>query len=259
MKYLKRTWLFGLLILASFLKLEAQGPPITGDKPIMLSKGNIVLKTLSEYRVYDERSALIMPLMVHYIPAKNVLLGVHIPYVSLDQNDLDRSHLGDIQMLAKYQFYRKDQMAKTFRMVFKTYQWIPMDDDLNVEEVGVGSYRSFYSVLAGLETIKYGVSNELGFAFDAAGNHNLLRYKLGFGLPLLKPVYPVKQINLYFEYQNDYRFKEQGFSSLYAQGIQYAKGRWTIETSIQFPLIQYQLPQELRRKYSFIWGLRYVI
>ncbi len=259
MKTLEKRFLVVIICWISFAALQAQGPPITGDKPIMLSKGNIVLKTLSEYRVYQDREALIMPLMVHYIPSKNVLLGIHIPYVNVNSSSEDMTNIGDIQLLAKYQFYRKDQMAKTFRVVAKTYQWIPAKHDLNVEEVAVGSYRSFYSVLAGLETIKFGVSNELGFAFDAGGEHNLVRYKLGFGLPLKKPVYPVDQVNLYFEYQNDYRFNDQGFSTLYAQGVQYAKGRWTMETSIQFPLIQYQIPEALKRKYSFFVGIRYVI
>ena len=44
---------------------------------------------------------------------------------------------------------------------------------------------------------------------------------------------------------------------LYAQGIQYAKGRLTIETAIQLPLIQ-SVSEEKERNFSIFIGTRYV-
>ncbi len=239
----------------------AQGPPITGDKPIMLAKGNVVLKTLSEVRALEKQTALISPLMVHYIPQKNVLVGVHIPLIntlSVDADTESMSGLGDVQFLGKYQFYRNDQMGKTFRIVAKTLQLLPTGQETDIEGQSEARYRSYYGFVAGLETIKYGISNETGIKLDPAGDTDLWRYKLGFGLPLKKPVYPVDQINLYFEYQSDYYFDGR-YMLLYGQGIQYAKKRVTLETAVQFPLFQIDIPDARKRRYSLIFGARYVI
>ena len=85
-----------------------------------------------------------------------------------------------------------------------------------------------------------------------------LRYKLSFGMPLMKPAYPVKKVNLYFEYQSSWFVNMDEYLLLYAQGIQYAKGQFTIEAAIQFPLIQTSSEQRLERNYSIFLGSRYI-
>ena len=57
---------------------------------------------------------------------------------------------------------------------------------------------------------------------------------------------------------NMYWFTETNdFLLLYAQGIQYAKGRITVETAIQFPLVQ-TISEEEKRDYSLFLGTRFV-
>ncbi len=69
--------------------------------------------------------------------------------------------------------------------------------------------------------------------------------------------YPVNQLNLYFEYNGNYLVENGTYELLYAQGIQYAFKRLTVETAIQTPLIQSNnLPDQ--RKYSLFIGTRYV-
>lgn len=239
----------------------AQGPPIIGDKPIMLSSGNKLVKTLTEIRETNTGTYVYAPLMLHYITSTNSLLGVHIPFVSGTNNinDTNINGLGDIQILAKYQFYRKDQMGKTFRVVAKTLQTLPTGEKINVHGISQGKYQSYIGSVAGYETIKYGISNELGYNYIPDGDYDEFRYKLGFGLPLLAPKYPVKQINLFFEYQNSWFVERDEFEMLYSQGIQYAKGQITVEAAIQFPLIQ-TISNELNaRKRSIFVGMRYVM
>ena len=238
-----------------------QGPPITADKPIMLSEGTFIAKTLSEYRSTDFGEFSRIPFMLHYIFNKNALVAVHVPYVTYDFAPgfgEDGSGLGDMNILLKYQFFRKDKTGKTFRMVAKSLQNLPTGKKLDIHDISTGFYKGYYAVVAGYETIKYGISGEIGFNYSPMDETDELKVNLGFGLPLLKPVYPVNQINLYFEYSY-VRATEIGADMLlYAQGIQYARKRVTLETAIQLPLYQTDLHHG-NRNYSLLFGARYII
>lgn len=238
----------------------AQGPPITADKPIMLGGKTKLIKTLSEFRKTEQGEFLSLPIMFHYLPTSNSLVGLHVPIVnySLNGENGRNTIVGDIAILGKYQFYRKDQMGKTFRVVAKTLQTLPTGEKLGVRGISTGTYQSYQGIVAGYESIKYGISNELGYNLVPNESNDELRYKLGFGLPLKKPVYPVDQLNLYFEYQSSWFTEREDFLMLFAQGVQYAKGRITVEAAVQFPLIQ-NLPENLKREYSIFFGTRYIL
>ena len=134
---------------------------------------------------------------------------------------------------------------------------MPTGKSLNIDGISTGDYNGYFGLVAGYESIKYGVSNELGYNISPFNDLDELRYKLGFGLPLLPSVYPVKQINLYFEYQNSWFTSLNEYHLLYAQGIQYAKGRITVETAIQIPLVQ-TISESEKRTFSVFLGARFV-
>ncbi len=260
-KMKSRIWLIAIIIIASGSKISAQGPPITADKPIMLGGKAVILKTLTEIRNTETGTFVRVPLMAHYLPTSNSLIAVHIPYVSYDFDDSNiesGSGLGDINILAKYQFYRKDATAKSFRMVVKTLQTLPTGKEIGVEGISTGVYQSYIGLVAGYESLKYGISNEIGYNIVPDGNFDEFKYQLGFGLPLLKPTYPVNQLNLYFEYANLYQPDSKSYELLYAQGIQYAKKQFTWEVAVQLPLIQNNVPELNKRNYSILLGTRYV-
>jgi len=246
-------------ILITSLALYAQGPPITSDKPIMLGSGSVVVKTLSEVRNTDYGTYTRVPVMVHYLPTSNSLVAVHLPIVfrNVSGDVKHTSGLGDIDLMAKYQFYRKDGTGKTFRMVAKTIQTLPTGRDWNIADISTGDYASYMGIVAGYESIKYGISNELGYRLVPTTDSDELRYRLGFGLPLLKPTYPVKQINLYFEYNANWLVETNDFLLFYAQGIQYAIKRLTLETAIQIPFIQ-TVSDGQKRQFSVLLGTRYI-
>ncbi|MEL6388787.1 MAG: hypothetical protein AAFQ02_01390 [Bacteroidota bacterium] len=252
--------LYGVLLTISYIiEIYGQGPPITADKPIMLGSNAVVIKTLSEYRSTDEYQYLRTPLMFHYLPSSNSLLAVHLPWVSAspegDRGDLD-SGLGDIGLLGKYQFYRKDGKGKTLRMVLKTYQLLPTGKSFPEPMISSGQYQGYYAIVVGRESIKYGLSGEIGYNWVPNGNFDEFRVKIGAGLPLLKPLYPVNQVNLYFEYAYNERPALDERELLYAQGIQYAKGRWTWEVAVQVPL--YQQVQRNALNSNLLVGARFI-
>ena len=238
----------------------AQGPPITADKPIMLGAKRKVIKTLTEVRRFNNATFFRMPLMLHYLPTSNSLFAVHLPFTSAsyeDEREDQALALGDIDILAKYQFFRKDGKAKTFRVVLKTIQTLPTGRDFREPDLGIGVWQSYWAIVAGYETIKHGLSFEAGYKVVPDNFSDELRLKFGAGLPLLKPIYPVNQLNLYFEYSYNHFLSNGNYEMLYAQGFQYARKQLTYEIAVQLPLKQSeQLPWQ--RDYSLFLGTRFV-
>lgn len=234
----------------------AQGPPITSDKPIMLGGKSFTIKTLTEIRTTERGTSTYIPIMLHYLPTSNSLVALHLPILNYSLNDVSEgTAIADIKFMGKYQFYRKDKTGKTFRMVAKTLQNLPSGKELGLMEQSVGEYQGYYGVVSGLETLKYGISTEVGYNWSPSF-YSEFRAKLGFGLPLLKPQYPNKQINLYFEYTSSLLTDIKQYQLLYAQGIQYALKNVTFDLALQLPLIQNNNQFNIL-KYSMFLGTRY--
>lgn len=239
----------------------AQGPPITADKPIMLG-GGYVFKTLTEIRQTTGGTFTRIPIMAHHLPSANSLVAVHIPMVHHAFNEgsglPDGAKLGDIQLLGKYQFYRKDGHARTFRMVLKTIQNLPTGQKYGIPGMSTGQYESYFGLVAGREAVRLGMSAEVGYNISPYSDRDELRLRYGLGIPLLKPVYPVKQINIYCEFNGNI-FTTLGQSELlYAQGFQYAIRRLTFEAAYQWPLAT-NVQDLFQFRSSIFIGARYVI
>lgn len=244
------------LLVFAFAKAYAQGPPITADKPIMLGGGSFTMKTLTEIRNTERGTILYAPVMLHYLPTKNSLVALHIPYTNYNLNDIDGSGLADMKIMGKYQFYRKDGTGRTFRMVAKTLQTLPTGAEIDVMDISTRKYAGYYGLVSGLETLKYGISTEIGYNWMPDGTLDEFRAKLGFGLPLLKPQYPNKQLNLYFEYNSVWLHERDWYQLLYAQGVQYALKNITFDLAVQLPLIQ-EIDEGRALNYSVFVGTRY--
>ena len=251
-------FLLGMALLFSgVLSLQAQGPPITADKPIMLGGNSFTSKTLMEFRNTQRGDFAYIPLMLHYLPSSNSLVAVHIPLIDYQiAGGPSATELSDIKILGKYQFYRKDGTGKTFRMVLKTVQQLPTGPSLDLMDIATGEYQSYFGWIAGYESLRYGISSEIGYNWMPNGSLSTFQQKLGFGLPLLKPQYPNKQVNLYFEYANVWVFERSWYQLLYAQGIQYARKNITFDAAIQLPLVN-DVAEGRKLNQSFFLGARY--
>ncbi len=252
---------FAIVMIMASADGLAQGPPITADKPIMLGGNTIVIRTLTEFRNTVGGNFVKAPLIVNWLPSSDLLFSAQLPlttYNFLDSDDNDGSYLGDIALITKYQFYRKDGQARTHRVVLKSNQKFPTGQEFGPFEIANGTYQHYLSIVSGYETIKYGISAEAGYNWAPGDNIDEYRLKLGFGLPLLKPTYPVNQLNLYFEYFGQYRPESDETELLYAQGIQYARGRLTVEFAVQVPLFQSEVIQRFRLNNDILIGARYI-
>lgn len=253
---MKKLILLAILLLSIVDTAFAQGPPILLDKPIMIGENKSTIRTWISYHNNKGIDFWSIPIMYDYNIRNNIQVGVALPIVFSDIQD-NKIGLGDVSLKAKYQFFRKDGMGKTFRMAAKVKQTFPLGKDVNTPEIGAGNYRTYLGLIAGYESVRYGILSELGYNFITDGQTDNFIAKLGFGLPLLKPKYPVKQLNLYFEYEAMALLEKDSYGIYYAQGFQYAINQYTIDLSVQMPLTQ-SLPDNLERKLTVLVGGRVI-
>ncbi|MFN7115903.1 MAG: hypothetical protein ACK4TA_03840 [Saprospiraceae bacterium] len=254
--------------------LQAQGPPIMTDKPIMMGAGRSAIMTSVQHRANEMLRFTYIPVMFHHDFSDNFELSF-MPSVVFQEQLENRISLGDLAIEAKYQFLRKDAVGRTFRMATRARQVFPTGKNFRTFDLGLGAWQTNFAVVGGIESLKYGLQGELGYTFIYAEKNpenngeimpNMLEAKLGFGLPLLKPTYPVNQLNLYFEYEGVYMtgFLHNGihdygaqYGIYFAQGIQYAIKQWTIDFSVQVPLSQ-EMPEHMARKVNVLSGFRFI-
>lgn len=253
----------GLPFLAALFSVTcafSQGPPILTDKPIMLGEKKGTIRTYFLYRQNDYFSSRSMPLMFDYNLRNNLELSAALPLVFANEL-VNKNGIGDATLGVKYQFIRVDGVGKTFRVAAKAKQVIPTGAETIAPELGMQEWQTMLGIVGGIESIKYGIQGEVGYMLSAEQEshmNKMLTYKLGFGLPLLKPVYPVKQVTLYFEYEGITISRYDHFAVFYAQGLQYAWNRWTFDVSAQWPLKQ-DLPIGLQRNFSVLTGARFIL
>jgi hypothetical protein len=229
-----------LLYAAASSVLWAQGPPITLDKPIMLgqNKGTFrpMLKIVNNSII--DFNALILD--ADYNLSNKFALAIEAPLIF--PNEVSGARFGDVGVSAKYQFLRVDGVGKTLRIAAKARNMFRTGIHEDTPILGMGHNMTYLGVLAAREALKLGIQAELGYNMAAGTAHlDHLLYKLGFGIPLLKPVYPVNQLNLYCEFEGMNLPKHLGINQYgyyYAQGLQYARGVYTFDFSVQFPLSQ---------------------
>jgi len=252
-------YIIAILVIGSVQPLLAQGPPIRTDKPIMLGEKKGTIRSMYHYFRNDQTHYHIVPLMIDYNLKNNFELGLEMPFAAISSETRSEGfRSGDLMLKAKYQFVRKDQMGKTFRMAAKAISMLPTGRDSEAPIVGMGTYQTTLGLLAGMESLKYGVVGEVAYNYMSDLHPDAWDAKLAFGLPLLKQTYPVKQITLYFEYEGKWLPSVDGYALFYAQGIQYAFKSYALELTVQLPLIQ-ELPGFFRRDISLMVGGRFVI
>lgn len=258
---MKRILFVFVLLLWGLHCAHAQGPPMTSDKPIMLSAKTFIIKTLTEIRHTDLGTYTRAPLMMHYLPTSDFLFALHLPLVNdkqLGEVAEVGPQLGDIGLLLKYQWYRFDRTGRTFRSALKAYQTFPSGERVLNNDINLAEYQLYLGSVSGYETVKYGMSFEFGYNLVPELDEDAFRMKAGFGLPILKPVYPVKQVNFLFEYVMNKFTEKDVFELFYTQGVQYARKHFTWEAGVQAPLVQRGDDLTNKRKYGLFFGTRFV-
>ncbi|TVR82036.1 MAG: hypothetical protein EA409_05705 [Saprospirales bacterium] len=244
-------------IMVSGLSLWGQGPPIRLDKPIMLGSGESTVRALYNYIDFESGNYSYLLVEADYNISSDLAVGVEMPWVI--SGTYGSHQPGDFALMGKYQFYRKDGLGKTTRIAAKVKQTFPSGKDLKVPTIGMGHYKTYIGGLAAYESLSLGIQTEVGYYLIPSDSHlNALSYKLGVSIPLLEPSFPVNQINVYLEAEGMNMGSHEGESQYgyyLAPGIQYARGRYTFEASLQFPVSQ-QMHGGYQRDWWLMAGAR---
>jgi hypothetical protein len=221
------------------------------DSPIRLGAHKTVIRSWVQFRSYTYTDVVSAPLLVDYTLTSDLQVGVTLPFAMSTSPFDPGPGIADAMLRVKYQFLRRDREAHTFRASGVVRQWLPTGPDIDNFDVGTGAFRTHLAVVAGIEDVHYGLQSEIGYVIQTDNMADMAVGRLSFGLPFLKPVFPVKQLTLYFEYEGMYmRDGRDHYAVMYAQGLQYARKRWTFDASAEFPLSQHMPPTYFRR-----WGL----
>jgi hypothetical protein len=246
-------------LLISSTSAWTQGPPIRTDKPIMLGQNKGSIRAYYQYLEHAGNHYHMLPLMFEYNLRNNLEVGAELPFAALSSaSRKEGMRVGDAMLKVKYQFFRKDSPGKTLRAGAKLAGMFPTGRPSEIPHVGMGAYQTIFGLFAGMESLKYGIVGELGYVHFDRLHPNFVESKLAFGLPLLNPGYPIRQVTLYFEYEGRWMPQNNDHAAYFAQGVQWAFGRYALEASLQLPLVE-RVPHHFRRDIALMVGTRIII
>lgn len=249
-----------ILILFFGFEINAQGPPIFTDTPIMLGLEGRGIRTFGNIISRENADVYLQPVVFPFNISTKWQVGALAPFVSINQDGFDsRSGIGDLRVFTKYQIYKKDGKAKTFRSLLKFTETFPTGNSSKMPSLGAGAYQTTISLVNGYVTTKYGIYGEVGYNLAGNGLPDNFIYNVAFGYPLLPQKYPPNQLNLFLEFNGNYVFDQIGNTLYLSPGIQYIAGRKLLfESGIQLPLDD-SAPNGQQTNYIFRIGTRILI
>ncbi len=243
--------LFTLFIL--FSTVEAQGPPISLDTPVLLGLNGGGIRTFVKYNSFENSESLIQPVAIPYNITTELQFGLVQPVILYNNSGKEiHSGLGNLILFGKFSLLEINGVAKTFRTLLNVKQSFRT----GTKSLNPGFTETQISIVSGYITIDYGLYTNLGYSFLSNNFNNFLSYDFGVGLPLLQQSYPPYQFNVYFELNGKYYMDSGKNILLFSPGFQFITSQvFLFETNIQIPLIN----EFNKLKYSASFGIRYLI
>lgn len=241
-------------------KIQAQGPPIFTDTPIMLGLAGRGLRTFGTYVDKENAKVYMQPIAIPYNISSRWQIGVIAPFVNVSPEGLDsRFGLGDVKVFTKYQLIQRDGKGKTFRTLIKLTETFPTGNSKDLPSLGSGAYQTIIGLVSGYITTQYGIYGEVAYNFVSDGVPDNFIYNIAFGLPLLPQQYPPKQLNLFLEFNGNYIIEGGNNNLFISPGVQWIAGRrFLLETGLQIPLIE-DVPENQKTNFRYTLGTRILI
>lgn len=276
--------------------LEAQGPPINTDTPILLGlEGKAVMLRsvfLSKSQLYQDGKkvpdpfdrpvqVIALPLMVPYNVTSNLLVGVAVPFMSVKSQStagsVTSTGMGDVALLAKYVLAQVDDLQETFRVIGKASLKLPTGNKNLSPPLGTGSWDVSIGTVAGWIGRRFGLYGDISYTLNGSSESysygNTFNYNaaVAFRLsPAVYETYPLTQWNLYFEVIGKYVAKDavNGVSNensggqilMLAPGLQWIPSRELLaEAAIQFPAVQSLNGTQLGTDIGLVVGVRLLL
>ena len=220
-----------------------QGPPILADKPIMLGQQVGTVRVVYSYMQADKLDGRFIMPSVDYNVSNKLSFELMLPlqkYIGSAQNGFI---LSDVGIAGKYQYFKQDLQGKTIRLAVKgAHSFYVAKQHAHIKPVGSGIWGSYGGIIAGMESLKIGIIGDFGISIvrDIAPyiTSNFFQGKVAFGVPLLKHVFPIRQLNVFLETEFVDQLNAKSSSFYLAPGIQYAFGRIAFEAFYQKSVFQ---------------------
>ncbi len=252
--------LFNLAIILLCFRAPAQGPPILTGTPVMLGLEGNGIRTFGKYIAKEDVSIYLQPIAIPYNITPKFQVGGILPFKYLKPRGAKAAAgFADASLFAKYQLYKKDGRAKTFRILGKVQHSFPTGNTLSSPPIGAGIHQTLFGLIAGRISPAIGIYGDFSYVLTGGGATDRLLYNFALSVPLLPQQYPQKQINTLLEFNGSYLLDPQTHSLFISPGLQFIPGRRILfEASLQMPL---QQPTEASNKtrYMLLAGTRFLL
>lgn len=251
-----------IIILGVFstLNLSAQGPPITTETPIMLGLEGNGIRTFGKFISKENVNTYIQVVGIPYNISTKFQIGGIFPFRYINPKNGDAiSGFADITIFAKYQMYKIDGKAKTFRILGIIKQTFPTGRTSSTPPIGSGLSHTYIGLILGKISSRAGFYTDFGYTITNKGATDNFSYNFSVGLPLLEQKYPQKQLNTFLEFNGNYLLDPNINTVFISPGLQFIPGRrLLVETSFQLPVLQQNIKAN-KTNYMLLVGIRFLI
>jgi len=238
----------------------AQGPPITAETPIMLGLEGGGIRTFGKFISKENVNIYIQPIGIPYNITSKFQVGGIFPFKFISPKGAETTGgLSDICLFTKYQLFKKDGIAKTFRILATVKQSFPTGNTSSLPKIGSGIYQTYVGLIIGRISTEIGIYGDFGYNITSNGATDNFLYNFSVGIPLLPQKYPQKQINTFLEFNGNYIIDPKIHTLFISPGLQFIPGRRLLfETSFQIPIVQNNITTN-KTKYMILFGTRFLI
>jgi len=254
-----KTILFILCLFFTTLSLS-QGPPITVETPVMLGLEGSGIRSFGKFISKENATVYIQPIGIPYNITPKFQVGGVFPFKLVTPKGAETiGGFADITLFTKYQLYKNDGKAKTFRVLANVKQSFPIGKTSSTPKIGSGIYQTYVGLIIGKISTAFGIYGDFGYNITSNGATDNFLYNFSVGIPLLTQKYPQKQINTFLEINGNYMIDPNVHTLFISPGLQFIPGRRILfETSFQIPIVQNNITIN-RTKYMVLLGTRFLI
>lgn len=237
----------------------SQGPPITAETPIMLGLEGNGIRTFGKFISKENATIYVQPIGIPYNITTTFQVGAIFPFKFITPKDSKTTGgFADITIFAKYQLYKKDGKAKTFRILGLVRQTFPTGKTSSSPTIGDGLSQTYIGLVLGKLTTKKGFYTDFGYNITNKNASDNFLYNFSVGVPLLPHKYPQKQLNAFLEFNGNYVFDPKVHALFISPGFQFIPGRRILfETSFQIPIVQDNITTN-KTNYMVLLGTRFI-
>lgn len=122
----------------------SQGPPITTQTPVMLGLEGNGIRTFGKLISKENVTIYVQPIAIPYNISSKFQIGGIFPFKFINPKGSNAVNgFSDLTLFAKYQLYKKDGKAKTFRILANLKQTFSTGKTSSIPAIGLGLSQTY--------------------------------------------------------------------------------------------------------------------